>query len=68
MRQHVSRAAVLLAVPASGLIAMPSACADNARLNNGVVANVYTVRYQSGCIPGIAWNQALTAAARQHAL
>ena len=39
-------------VPALGLIAastMPTAQADNRRLNDGVVANVYTVQQQSGC-------------------
>jgi len=46
----VSRVAVV--VPAMGLIAafaMPTAHADNRRLNDGVVANVYTVQQQAGC-------------------
>ena len=41
-----------LVVPAMGLIAafaMPAAHADNRRLNDGVVANVYTVQQQAGC-------------------
>jgi len=29
--------------------AMPTAHADDTRLDNGVVANVYTVRHQAGC-------------------
>jgi hypothetical protein len=46
----VSRVAVV--VPAMGLIAafaMPTAHADNRRLNDGVVANIYTVQQQAGC-------------------
>lgn len=47
----------------------PSALADNTRLNNGVAANVYTVRYRAGCTPpDIAMNRALSLAARRHAL
>ena len=43
---------VAVVVPAFGLIAaiaMPTAHADNRRLNDGVVANVYTVQQQAGC-------------------
>ena len=38
-------AAVLVAVLAGG----PTAHADNRRLNDGVVANVYTIQQQAGC-------------------
>ena len=34
---------------ADAAIAMPTAHADNRRLNDGVVANVYTVQQQAGC-------------------
>lgn len=46
----------------------PAADADNTRLNNSVVAGLYTVRYQAGCgSPDIAPNRALAVAAQRHA-
>ncbi|BBX06823.1 CAP domain-containing protein [Mycolicibacterium aichiense] len=45
----------------------PAAHADNTRLNNGVVANVYTVQHQAGCSTDITKNPALTQAAEWHA-
>ncbi|WP_431235976.1 CAP domain-containing protein (plasmid) [Mycolicibacterium psychrotolerans] len=45
----------------------PAAQADNPRLNNGVVANVYTVQHQAGCSTDIKKNPALTQAAEWHA-
>ncbi len=45
----------------------PAAHADNTRLNNGVVANVYTVQHQAGCTGDIKKNPALTQAAEWHA-
>ncbi len=45
----------------------PAAHADNTRLNNGVVANVYTVQHQAGCTTDIKKNPALTQAAEWHA-
>lgn len=58
------------AVGAATLLAMavaPAAHADNTRLNNGVVANVYTVQHQAGCSTDIKKNPALTQAAEWHA-
>ena len=55
-------AATLLAVAGA-----PAAHADNTRLNNGVVANVYTVQHQAGCTGNIKKNPALTLAAEWHA-
>src|SRR5690242_9696091 len=55
---------------AATLLAMavaPAAHADNTRLNNGVVANVYTVQHQAGCSTDITKNPALTQAAEWHA-
>lgn len=40
--------------------------ADNSRLNNGVVANVYTIQHQAGCTTNIKKNPALTLAAQWH--
>lgn len=47
---------------------VPFADADNSRLNNSVVDNVYTVRYQAGCTPDITGNSALARAAQWHAM
>ncbi|WP_431235894.1 CAP domain-containing protein [Mycolicibacterium psychrotolerans] len=55
-------AATLLAVAVA-----PAAQADNTRLNNGVVANVYTVQHQAGCSTDIKKNPALTRAAEWQA-
>lgn len=44
----------------------PTAHADNSRLNNGVVANVYTIQHQAGCTGEIKKNPALTLAAEWH--
>ncbi|APE15937.1 hypothetical protein BOH72_12635 [Mycobacterium sp. WY10] len=59
-----------MAVGAATFVAIavaPAAHADNTRLNNGVVANVYTVQHQAGCTTDIKKNPALTQAAEWHA-
>jgi hypothetical protein len=38
-----------LVMVAAATVSAPSANADNQRLNNGVVANVYTVQHHAGC-------------------
>ena len=35
---------------AAGTLAAPAASADNTRLNNGVVENIFTARRQNGCV------------------
>jgi len=45
----------------------PVVAADNSRLNNSVVANVYTVQYQAGCTTDIKGNPALQLAAQWQA-
>jgi uncharacterized protein YkwD len=45
----------------------PAAAADNARLNSGVAANVYTVQHQAGCTTDIKISPALRLAAQRHA-
>lgn len=51
-----------------GVVAtMPVAHADNKRLNDGVVSNVFTVQRQAGCTNDIIVNPALQAAAERHA-
>ncbi len=52
---------------AAMVITAPPAAADNARLNNGVVANVYTIQHQAGCTTNIRMNPALALAAQWHA-
>ncbi len=46
------RALTLLTVlaAAAGMVAAPVAGADNTRLNNGVVASIFTARRQNGCL------------------
>lgn len=61
-RSLVSGAVVVAALPLSVGIAG----ADNTRLNNGVVANVYTVQHQAGCTNDVKKNPALTLAAQWH--
>jgi uncharacterized protein YkwD len=50
-----------------GVVHAPPAGADNKRLNNGVVANVYTIQHQAGCINDIHINPQLRLAAQWHA-
>ena len=45
---------------------MPTAAADNKRLNDGVVANVYTVQHQHGCGNDVKINPQLQLAAEWH--
>ena len=45
----------------------PPSVADNSRLNNGVVANVYTIQHQAGCSTELKINPALRLAAEWHA-
>jgi uncharacterized protein YkwD len=45
----------------------PIAHADNKRLNDGVVANVYTVQHQAGCTNDVKINGQLRLAAQRHA-
>jgi hypothetical protein len=45
----VRRALPVAAVVVAAVAGMPAANADNRRLNDGVVANVYTIQHQAGC-------------------
>lgn len=58
--------AVLLAVSA-GLGCAATAHADNSRLNNSVVANVFTIQRQAGCTNDVAVSPQLRLAAEWHA-
>jgi hypothetical protein len=55
------------AVLAAGLVlGTPVAHSDNKRLNDGVVANVYTVQHQAGCTNDVKINPQLQLAAEWH--
>jgi uncharacterized protein YkwD len=62
-----ARALPVLAVVGGAVVGMPSAHADNKRLNNGVVANVYTIQHQHGCTGDVKINPQLRLAAEWHA-
>lgn len=66
MRYHVGRLAVLLMVIA-GASAAPLAAADNSRLNDGVVTNIYTIHRDAGCAERVAVDPRLRLAAEWHA-
>ncbi|KZS84643.1 hypothetical protein B4U45_23040 [Mycobacterium persicum] len=54
------------ALAAAALAATPPANADNKRLNDGVVANVYTVQHNAGCTNDVRINLQLQLAAQWH--
>src|ERR1700687_5664725 len=66
MRDRRLRLAALVAVGAALLPCTPAAHADNKRLNDGVVANVYTVQHQAGCTNDVKINPQLQLAAEWH--
>ena len=49
------------------VVGAPAVHADNRRLNDGVVANVYTVQKQAGCATDLKINPQLRLAAQWHA-
>lgn len=57
-------AALLLAV---GAVGVPTAQADNKRLNDSVISGVYTVQHQAGCSNDVVMNNSLYLAAQWHA-
>jgi uncharacterized protein YkwD len=62
-----TRALPVLALVGAALAGMPAANADNKRLNDGVVANVYTVQHQAGCTNNVTISPQLQLAAEWHA-
>jgi uncharacterized protein YkwD len=61
------RVAVLLTVVvAGGQVAIPTAVADNSRLNNGVATNIYTIHRQQHCPEEVSVNPTLRLAAEWH--
>jgi hypothetical protein len=61
-------ASVSFVMVAGAVLGVPAAQGDNKRLNDGVVANVYTVQQQAGCTNDIKINPQLQLAAQWHAL
>src|ERR1700752_3554892 len=66
MRWWLTSLAVSLTMAAHAMLATPTALADNKRLNDGVVANVYTVQHQAGCTNDVKINPQLRLAAQWH--
>ncbi|MGA5542463.1 CAP domain-containing protein [Mycobacterium sp. NPDC051198] len=64
---RLSTASTAVALVAWGTVAIPVAHADNKRLNDSVVANVYTVQHQAGCMNDVKINPRLQVAAEWHA-
>ncbi|MCV7410636.1 hypothetical protein AWC05_20650 [Mycobacterium florentinum] len=75
--QHQRLTLPVVVVAAGALLGTPTAHADgdnntlipnNQRLNNGVVANVFTVQHQAGCTNDVRINPQLQLAAQRHTL
>jgi uncharacterized protein YkwD len=60
--------APVLILAAVTALSMPAAHADNKRLNDGVVANVYTIQHQASCTNDVKKNALLQLAAQWHAI
>ncbi len=61
------RAAVLLSLMLAGSqAAIPTAAADNSRLNNSVATNIYTIHRQQHCADDVTVNPTLRLAAEWH--
>ena len=58
--------AVLVALALGAMAEPPAAHADNKRLNDGVIANVYTIQHQAGCTNNLHNNPQLRLAAQWH--
>jgi uncharacterized protein YkwD len=58
----------ILLLAAGAVLGAPPARADNKRLNDGVVANVYTIQHQAGCTNDVKINPQLQLAAQWHAV
>lgn len=62
----MKRTGTLLALTTAAVLATPVARADNKRLNDGVVANVYTIQHRAGCTNDVKINPQLRLAAQWH--
>ncbi|SKG72339.1 Conserved protein of uncharacterised function, possible outer membrane protein [Mycobacteroides abscessus subsp. bolletii] len=62
----VSASAIFVSPCTATLLATASAQADNKRLNDSVVANIYTIQHQAGCTNDVHINPQLRLAAQWH--
>ena len=61
-------APAVVAMVAGPVVSTPAAHADNKRLNDGVVADVYTIQHHAGCSNDVTINLQLQSAAQRQAL
>jgi hypothetical protein len=66
MRSAINASTAGAVIVVSAMVVAPVARADNKRLNDGVVADVYTVQHQAGCTTNIHTNPQLRLAAQWH--
>ena len=64
--RRCATAVAVAAFAAGAVLAAPTANADNRRLNDSVVANVFTVQHKAGCDTDIKINPKLRLAAQWH--
>jgi uncharacterized protein YkwD len=67
MRHWAMTLPTAMAFASYGVVSAHVAHADNTRLNEGVVANVFTVQHQAGCTNDVKINPQLQLAAEWHA-
>jgi uncharacterized protein YkwD len=67
MRYWAMTLPTAMALAGYGVVSAHVAHADNTRLNEGVVANVFTVQHQAGCTNDVKINPQLQLAAEWHA-
>jgi hypothetical protein len=65
-RWLIKRTAICIALTTAALSSIPVAHADNKRLNDGVVSNVYTIQHRAGCTNDVKINPQLRLAAQWH--
>ena len=68
MRYRPMTLPALGVVAAGAVLGSPAAQADNKRLNDSVVANVFTIQHQAGCTNDVKINPQLQLAAQWHTL
>jgi len=68
MRYRALGVSALCVMASGATLGAPAVHADNKRLNDGVVANVYTVQHQAGCTNDVTVNPQLRLAAQRHTL
>ena len=67
-RRRLAGVTVAFIMSGTGVIVAPTSAADNKRLNDSVVANVYTIQHQAGCNNDVKINPQLQLAAQWHAV